>query len=114
MNAWWISGLVCLAQLLPGQAPLEILPEPPQVRLEGPQARYTLLVNGKGADGRLQDLTRRVTYRTLDPKVATVRPDGLLQAVGDGKALVEVEWQGREKSINVEVIGSTGPRAFHF
>src|SRR5262245_50014996 len=115
MNPCWMSGLLCLASMLSGQTPpVEILADPPVVRLDGPQARFTLLVSGKTADGRLRDLTHDVRYRARDEKIATVRPGGLIQAVRDGTTQIDIDWQGQTRSVTVEIVGAGRPREPHF
>jgi hypothetical protein len=87
---------------------------PVAVRLHGPDARYTLLVDGKSADGRLVDWTRRARYRSLQPKVAVVSASGVVRAVADGSATIVVEAAGRTVEVPVTVTGSTKSRTYHF
>jgi hypothetical protein len=116
------SGLlttVCL--LLTGAAParadesvVEVIADPPGIRLVGPQAGFSLLVHGKTADGKLIDLTRDSRYRAGDETVARVGPTGTIRAIGDGVTEIEVEAVGRKRTVHVEVADSGRPRAFHF
>ena len=54
-----VVALLCASAPLAGAAEpfADIRVDPPAVRLSGPDARYTLLVTGTRADGRLVDLT---------------------------------------------------------
>jgi hypothetical protein len=96
------------------EAVVETLADPSQVRLLGPQAVYTLLVQGKTADGTLIDLTRTARYRVKDAKVAQVGPTGIVRAVGDGNTEVEVDAGGQKLLVRVEVAEAARPRAIHF
>ena len=58
--------------------------DPAAVRLNGPKAVYSLLIHGQTAAGATIDLTHAATYRTLDPKVATVNDAGVIRGVADG------------------------------
>ncbi len=87
---------------------------PAAVRLDGPGARYSLLVDGKTADGRLIDLTRRARFRALDPRVAAVSPAGVVATVADGTTVVTVEAAGRTLRVPVAVAGAARPQTFHF
>src|SRR5437867_3714547 len=93
--------LLCLLVLAcPGAARaeppvVEVTADPAAVRLDGPRARWSLLVHGKTADGTLLDLTRSATFRSGDPKVATVTDAGVVRGVADGSAAVTVEAAGK-------------------
>jgi hypothetical protein len=95
-------------------AVVEIAVTPTAVRLQGPGAAYSLLVDGKTADGRWIDLTREARFHSLRPAVAGVSEAGVVQAQSDGAAEVVVEVRGRKRTIPVQVIGSAQPRRFHF
>src|SRR5579872_7284268 len=58
--------------------------DPSEVRLSGPEARYTLLVTGRGAGGREFDLTHAAQYRSLSPSVVGVSSGGVVHGVKDG------------------------------
>jgi hypothetical protein len=114
-----LPGILLLSAALP--APLhaqssvvEVVVTPAAVRLQGPGATYSLLVDGKTADGRVVDLTRRAHFRSLGPTVARVTEAGLVQAVGDGSAEVVVEAGGRRVLVPVRVDGAALPHRYHF
>jgi len=88
--------------------------DPATVQLRGPSARYTLLVHGKTADGRLIDLTGAARFRTSQPKVAAVSDGGVIRGVADGEAQVSVEAAGRTLTVAVKVEGAATPRRFNF
>src|SRR5882724_6884265 len=90
---------------------VEIAPDPPTVRLVGPQATYSLLVHGKTSAGKLVDLTRSARFQVKDAKVTQVGPTGVFRAVGDGTTDVEIEAFGQKKLVRVEVSDSAKPRA---
>jgi hypothetical protein len=88
--------------------------DPPTLSLRGPGAVYSLLVDGRAADGRLMDRTRDAHFRSLDPKIATVTPAGVVHAVGDGQTTVVVEIDGRDHNVAVMTVDATSPRRFNF
>jgi beta-glucosidase len=63
------------------------------------------IVEAANDDGSFADLTKtRVSYRSSDPRVATVSPNGLLTAVGNGVAMITATVDGVTGSTPV-VIG---------
>jgi hypothetical protein len=93
---------------------VEITVSPGTIHLQGPDARYSLLVDGKTADGRWLDVTRAARFRSLQPKVAEVGPTGLIQGLSDGSAEVIVQVEKHERKVTVKVTDSARPRHFHF
>jgi hypothetical protein len=93
---------------------VEVVVDPPEVRLTGPQSRYLLLVHGKTASGRLLDLTAVSQFRSLAPHVAAVSSAGMVRGLTDGAATIEVEAAGRHLSVPVAVVGAQAPRTFNF
>ncbi len=92
----------------------DILVDPAQVRLSGPDARYSLLVHGKTGDGRLVDLTGAAHFRSRAPKIARVDEAGVVAAIADGAATIEVEVRGHKRTMTALVTGSSRPRQVHF
>ncbi len=107
-------SLLALCLLTPSAVADEVTVDPPAVKLDGPGARYSLLVHGKSADGRLFDLTGSARFRSLRPEVATVTDTGVIQAKADGTTEVVVEAKGHTLRVAVTVEGGARPRAFHF
>jgi len=60
-----------------------------------------------GVTRRLAAPSTGTTYRSSDEKVITVYPDGLMQAIGNGKAVVTAGNQGKAGQLNV-VVAATG------
>ena len=107
--------LLLLAGTGRADAPIaEVVADPPTLTLNGPNARYSLLIHGKTADGNFVDLTRAAKYRSKKPAVAAVTLAGLVRGVGDGEAAVVVEAAGRTLTVPVRVAGSGRPRSYHF
>ncbi len=88
--------------------------DPAAVLLQGAQSRYALLVDGTGSDGRVGDLTRESTFRSLSPEICTVSAAGVITAVADGMGRIEVQAAGKTSYVDVTVRDSRQPRAFHF
>jgi hypothetical protein len=87
---------------------------PAAIRLDGPNASYSILVDGKTADGGLIDLTRKASFRSAGPKIAAVSEAGVVRGVADGSTTVLVETAGKTLKIPVTVKGSTRARCYHF
>jgi hypothetical protein len=87
---------------------------PTTIRLNGPGAVYSILVDGKTADGRIVDLTSEAHFRSLGPTYASVSPSGLVRGVADGSTRIVVEAGGRTLELSATVEGSTRPRKYHF
>jgi hypothetical protein len=107
----------CLALLAAGAAPAQFTDpavDPPAVRLQGPTARYSLLVSARDPEGRTVDRTRGARFRVLDPAVARVTAAGVVHPVADGVTAVAVEADGRTVRVPVTVAGAAAPRRFHF
>ena len=77
--------------------------EPETVRLIGPNGLRGLLVHGVRDDGRIVDLTHRVSYRSAAPKLFTVNAQGVAAAVANGAGEIEIEYDGRNLSVPVQV-----------
>jgi hypothetical protein len=92
----------------------DVTATPAAIRLDVPNASYSILVDGKTADGRLIDLTRQATFRSLGPQVAAVSKAGVVRGRADGKTTVVVAAAGRTVKIPVTVKGSARARRYHF
>jgi hypothetical protein len=107
-------SLLALCGTARAEAIKDVQVDPASVKLSGPNARFTLLVTGRTDDGRVIDLTSSARYRTLDPKVAAVTDKGVVLAVADGSASIQIEAAGRTLKVPVLVEGSTRARHFNF
>jgi hypothetical protein len=93
---------------------VEVTADPPAVRLRGLHSRYSLLITGRTAAGRLVDRTTAARFRSADPRVARVSPAGVVVPAGDGATTVLAEADGRTLAVPVTVEGTAVPRRFHF
>jgi hypothetical protein len=101
----------------PGPIPVvfsNVSVDPGRLSLFGPNCRYSLLVSGLAADGRLIDLTRAAGYRSQNPTIAEIGPDGVAQSVADGQTEIEVTVGNQTRTVPVRVVGSHEPRSLHF
>jgi len=98
----------------PSDEIVEVIADPSRVVLQGPQARFSLLVHGRTAGGRRVDLTHRAAY--LLPDGAPARPEkpGVLVARRNGEASLEIAVAGRKLRVPVQVQGADAPRQFDF
>jgi hypothetical protein len=92
----------------------EVTVDPPEVRLSGPQSRYSLLVHGRTAAGRMVDLTAAARFRSRIPGIAEVSTAGVIRGVSDGAATIEVEAAGATLAVPVVISESSSPRTFNF
>jgi hypothetical protein len=105
---------ICLPAAAAESPVVAVRVSPAAVRLRGPLAGYSLLVDGKTADGRLVDLTRGARFESADPKVAVVPSAGRVRGVADGATAVRVTAAGRTLTVPVTVTGAGEPRRFNF
>ena len=64
-----------------------------------------LSVKGTFADGQIRNVTksRETTYVSSNPQVATVTPDGVVEAVDPGTAAITVTYKGKSTTVPVTV-----------
>ncbi len=90
---------------------LEVVPA--SVKLEGPGAIHRVIVTGITPTGAI-DGTRKATYRIDNPKVARISADGVVTALADGDALLEVRLDGKSARARVQVRNSRAVRPVSF
>lgn len=109
---------VLIAMFLAAAAPHEqaegsVRLEPSVPTLRGADARQQLLFTVV-RDGREVDATDKATYRSSQPAIATIGPDGVVRPVADGTAKITAELDGRTVSIEVTVTDAAKVPALHF
>lgn len=121
MNTKSIHALAIVTMTLAAGSPLHaqdkpvtLSVDPAVVKLNGPQAVYTLLVAGKTADGRVLDLTNNAAYTSANPAIATVSPRGVVRGKKDGKTEIVVSADGKTAKVQVDVQGTQQQRVYHF
>ena len=87
------------------QDPLRIWPEPALLQFSHAGDRIPVRVLGAFADGSKEELTKskKTTYSSADPSVATVDSTGLVTAVGPGKTTIQITTPSSDYSIPVRV-----------
>lgn len=93
---------------------LSLTVEPGNVILYGPKMRQQLIVTGRYSDGLLRDLTRRARFRSLAPRVASVRRGGLVFPVADGRAPITASVDGKQARTVVTVRNTRAPFHWNF
>jgi hypothetical protein len=87
--------------------------DPPTIRLDGPNARHTLLITAIRSDGLLEDLTRSARLVPTDPLL--IRTEGnSVRSLADGSTTVRIEVRGETLTVPVVITGATTPRQYHF
>jgi Protein of unknown function (DUF1553)/Protein of unknown function (DUF1549) len=100
--------LEAVADDSPGQAigtPSKVVIEPNQSTLVGQRATRQLIASATDADGSIRDLTRALTWSSLDPNVAKVSSKGQVIPLGNGKATIVARGGSVDVSATVEVSG---------
>jgi hypothetical protein len=92
----------------------DVTVDPASIQLVGPNSGYTLLINGKNADGRIVDLTHRAKYVSSDAHIASVSETGYIRGRADGRVEVSVEVAGKTLKVPVQVTESQRTRVYHF
>ncbi len=69
-------------------APVQVTVSPENPPLSGKRATRQLIVTGKYADGSLRDLTRLLSWTSLDPQVAVVSERGQVIPKSNGTATI--------------------------
>src|SRR4029079_4371056 len=103
LQAWLTAVMLFLAASTPARAD-ELEAFPAAVHLEGKDARQQVLVSAKRSDGKLHDVTRAASYRSIDPGVAIVSAAGIVQPVGSGKTQIEVSAGQAKLMIPVTIV----------
>ena len=103
--------LVAACSLLSAADNLTILPS--SVELNGPETRQHLLAEARLGDHQ-EDWTRKVEWRSSNPKVAIVDANGEVRPMDDGEAAITAVAQGRSATATVRVKGSQVPYTWSF
>ncbi len=83
--------------------------------MRGPDARQQVFVTGVQTNGKLQDLTRNVTYVIQHKEIATISADGYITPHKDGETRLTVTASnGKTASIPISVKGIATPEAINF
>lgn len=109
-----LLGLLYTSASHAAPAVVDLVADPPEVRLVGPMATWSLLVHGRTPDGRLVDLTGTARFRSDAPAVATVTEQGIVRGVNDGTTTVQIDAAGKTVAVAVRVEGAKTPRRFNF
>ena len=94
--------------------PAKVVVDPPDSTLVGRRATRQLIASATSAGGSTRDLTRLLTWTSLDPSVATISPRGQVVPVGNGKATLVARGGSVEASATVEVSGMERPAPVSF
>jgi hypothetical protein len=79
---------------------------PQKATLHGAQATLRLLVEQKQGEQYTGDLTAKAVFTSSNPKVATVRTDGTVQAVRNGTATIAAIVNGQKATATVQIISA--------
>lgn len=112
-RAMWkpLTLLVVACHLLSAADNLAILPT--AVELSGPEARQHLLAEAGFADHQ-EDWTRKVVWRSSNPKIAIVDANGEVRPMGDGQAAITANAGGRSATATVRIKGSQAAHTWSF
>ncbi len=102
------------ASVEPIGTPAKVAIEPAHSILVGHRATRQLIASATDADGSMRDLTRALTWTSLDPAVATVSARGQVVPRGNGKATLVARGGSVEARATVEVSGLERPKPVSF
>jgi len=106
-----LALLAAACSLLSAAGNLTVLPN--AVELSGPEARQHLLAEASLGDHQ-EDWTRKVEWRSSNPKVAIVDANGEVRPMADGQATITASLSGRSATATVRVKGSQTPYTWSF
>ncbi|HUJ22627.1 MAG TPA: DUF1549 domain-containing protein, partial [Bryobacteraceae bacterium] len=86
---------------------------PPQIDLNGPEARHHLLAEASLGDHQ-EDWTSKVRWRSSNPKVAIVDANGEVRPISDGEATITADMNGKSANAAVRVKNSQAPYTWSF
>ncbi len=82
---------------------LEVLPDAPKMVLPG--QKQQLIVLAHYPDGTVRDVTRDAVFSTTMKEVATVTPDGMVEAARRGESAILVRYEGNYAADGITVLG---------
>ncbi len=91
----------------------EIKVYPPEVRLSARQDRQSLVVQATSADGATRDVTDTASFTFTDKTVARAEK-GCMLPLADGKAELQVKFDGRAFSVPVTIANAKTERPLSF
>jgi hypothetical protein len=91
----------------PPEPGLRVRPE--TVVLDGPESTQQLLVSAQGTGDLRTDLTHKVRFTVVEPRVAGVNEDGLVEPRSEGATEVLIRHDGQEVRVRVSVRGINRP-----
>ena len=94
--------------------PAEIVILPQDVMLTGAGSRQQLVVAAKAGAALAGDRTAESAFSSSDPRVATVDAEGVVTAVGDGRATITARAGERAATTVVDVKGASAPPPLTF
>jgi hypothetical protein len=106
-----LALLAAACSVLSAAESLAILPG--TVELSGPEARQHLLAEASLSDHQ-EDWTRKVEWRSSNPKVAIVDANGEVRPMDDGQATITATANGRSATATVRVKDSQTPYNWSF
>jgi hypothetical protein len=83
--------------------PISIDAAPGDFVLDGAWATQRIVVTGRLSDGSLRDFTTQAKFKSSNPKMASVSPNGFVSPKRDGFAQIEVIAGGRKQKLRVTI-----------
>jgi Protein of unknown function (DUF1553)/Protein of unknown function (DUF1549) len=87
-------------------AELKLLPR--EITLSGPRSNHRLIVLAEENGTFVGDRTPQATFSSSNPAVAKVDAHGIVQAAGDGEAVITARHDGKMATAKVKVTGARG------
>lgn len=93
--------------------PTDLVVQPAEIVLNGPNALQQVIVTGKYADGTVRDLTPLVDYKVEGP-VATVETEGMVNATADGTGSLVIKAGDKSAKVVIKVSNFAKPAPVSF
>ena len=104
-------SVLFFAGILSAQSDLQVLPA--TVEFSTPESRQQLIAESFTA-GFHDDATKKATWNSANPKVATVDEAGFVKPTGDGETTITATLNGKSATAQVRVKGMTQPFTWSF
>lgn len=93
--------------------PVKIDVMPKSIRFTTPKQYMHVVVTGTLPDGRVQDLTRKALWKSVNPQVVRVN-EGLATPAGNGKTQIEITVGSLKAQVPVEAVDQQTPERVSF
>jgi hypothetical protein len=102
---WVRAGAPYGEEAGPGEAKVVSLEAFPSEVVLDPGEKQRILITARYSDGRLEDFTHQVLYRSNEPGIAGAAPGGVVEAAQPGETAILIKAAGHNARVGVGVVG---------